>query len=563
VSGGLLFAVTFAGFIYPRLAPWLAGGFVASLIVSERLFDARLISPAELYLVDLGFVALCWLVGNTSRDRRPTEGAQQWLAGVRRERPPAATGLPYPGRGWRLAARLLWVVAAACLVWGWYVQQAAGARERAAERATADVIAHLDEFTVETRLAGQTTPVSVYDAAQYPVGSRMELYVDDRGLHQPVSEPYDASGWLLLGVFLAAIGWLGWARGVEKGNGPRLLFDEEQPVTEVAVLPGVDRFAVYAGDARPGEPAIVEIVTRPISVEEDEHGNLGSPRSLLEPRLHPASLYGVPAPGHWCAIVVNGEVVAPTRPISARKVGAPPYRMDIDGDDEDDAPTTSPISPAPDLPLRPEEVEALHASDQDRSPERVRFHTRSPLIGYLNALLLPVTIFPIARFLPDLSLGVRALLAAAVVAASCAVGWRVFMRGRVAWNGRGIAVVGAFGYKRVPWRMVTGIEHDRHHVTVHTGYSSLAVGAGSVLGFIGRRDRTVEQLANALRHTRNAAQVSPDETARWSAAVETPVAAAPLRDLPNLEAPRPPAGLYLLWLVLTPAVAWLLAAVPG
>src|SRR5215470_2557483 len=79
VAIGLLFGAAFAGFMYARLAPWIAAGFVVSLIVSERVFQPASVSPAWLYIVDAGFVGLCVLVAGVSRDRRPTDRALQWL----------------------------------------------------------------------------------------------------------------------------------------------------------------------------------------------------------------------------------------------------------------------------------------------------------------------------------------------------------------------------------------------------------------------------------------------------------------------------------------------------
>ena len=66
------------------------------------------------------------------------------------------------------------------------------------------------------------------------------------------------------------------------------------------------------------------------------------------------------------------------------------------------------------------------------------------------------------------------------------------------------------------------------------------VGAGALFGVFGRGDRGAEELANALRHARSTAGDDPDE------------------GLPRLARPRPPLGLYVLWLLGTPILAWLL-----
>src|SRR5258705_80747 len=86
-------------------------------------------------------------------------------------------------------------------------------------------------FSSGVRVAGETREINVCDAVNYPVGQKIELFVDNQGLRQPVAEPYDATLWLLLGVLLAGIGAACRARGRERGQGARQFFHEEQPVT--------------------------------------------------------------------------------------------------------------------------------------------------------------------------------------------------------------------------------------------------------------------------------------------------------------------------------------------
>ena len=515
VSLGLLAAAALAGFLFPRLAAWFAGGFVVTLIISERVLQPDLVSPAWFYVVAVGFVGLCVLVAGVSRDRHPTDRALQWLVGVRRERPPTVADLPRPGVVWRMAGRLLLVAAVACGAWGWFAQHRVDAQQRAATRTTATVTAHPDAYTVEVRLPAGPTAVGVLDAANYPVGSGMLFYVDDRGLHQPVSEPYDATGWLFLGVFLAGLAAAAGARGVELGHGPARLFDEAQPVTEVSVLVGVGVVAIYAGDARPGEPAVAELRTRL--------------RPAPTRGIRPASLFGVPAPGHWCAVVVDGEALPPTRPLTAGGSVAPPYGVD----DLDRA-------VVPRGPLRAEELAALRPADREAPPDQLRYHVRSPVGGCAIAAALPLALMLPLRTLFDLSYGAALLIAMVALAVSCALSWRLVMRDRIAWNGRGIAIVAAFGEQRVAWSEVHAIEHDRNSVTVHTGQRRLVVGAGSLFGLFGRGDRGPEELANALRHARDTAGVDPAE------------------GLPRLARPRPPISLYAVWLLGAPILAWLL-----
>jgi hypothetical protein len=317
---------------------------------------------------------------------------------------------------------------------------------------------------------------------------------------------------------------------------------------------------VRSGDARIGEPAVLRI-------RSDVTG--------VEPGPQPATLYGVPAPGHWCAVMVQGTLAIPSHPVSASPlVPAPPYGY------VQAAPDGSPPTAAPrvsDLPLRAHEVEALRARDRQASADEVLLHRRSPLSGYVSAASIPLAGSALVRFLPDLSFSVGLLIAGTALAASCLLSWRVFMRPRIAWNGQGIAVVGTFGDRRVSWRMVRGIDHDRDSVTVHTGYRSLVVSAAPRFRLLGRHDRTAEELANALRHARASAQsattaadtpVQTSDQAPGQAPGPVPGQAPArgpfptpfdeLEGLPRLDPPRAPAGLYLLWLAGTPLVAWLI-----
>jgi hypothetical protein len=543
---GLLAAAGVAGVARPRLAAWFAGGFLAALVVSERVLRASAESPAWSYLVDLAFVGLCALRANLGQDRPPSDRALQWLAVVRRERPPPAA-LPRRGRGSRLVAVVLAVPASACLLWGWYAQQRADEQQASAERVTASVTAHVDEFTLRVQFGDETATIDVIESRNYPVGERMEFYVDQRGLRQPVSEPYDASGWVFLAVLLAGFAVTLHAHGADQASALRRLFAQEQPVSEVSVLPGSGVVAVYAGDASPGEPAVAEV--RFAGAE-------------LEPRVQPALLYGVPAPGHWCALAVGGEPILPTRPLTAKNPAAPPFGTDLallDDGNDDEAPPVVQVPREADLPLRPEQIEVMRPDDRDALSSEVRLHRRSPAVGYVSAAAMPLVVVPIMQVLSSgTSYTTAALLSASLLAVSCALAFRLFLRPRIAWNDRGIAMFGPFGGKRVEWRVVTDIAQDADSVTIHTGYGALVVGAGPMFGVFGRGDRTAEALAAALRHVRSAAYASGHGPINIDAAGQ--VFAVHTDELPRLERPRPPAGLYALWLLGTPLLAVLLQA---
>jgi hypothetical protein len=143
--------------------------------------------------------------------------------------------------------------------------------------------------------------------------------------------------------------------------------------------------------------------------------------------------------------------------------------------------------------------------------------------------------------LPALPYRAALVIAGLATALACVVGWRLFLRSRLAWNAGGVAVVGTVGSGRFPWQQVRRIQPDRRDVTIGTAYRNLVVAApGGPGGFPGR---SAEQLANALRYAKERA--------------------VPDVDPPRLAAPTPPAGLYVLWLVTTPLVAWALQEVSG
>jgi hypothetical protein len=286
---------------------------------------------------------------------------------------------------------------------------------------------------------------------------------------------------------------------------------------------------VYAGDARPGERALLRI---PALLPDPE------------PEFRAATLYGVPAAGRWCTLAFDGAMVVPFGPASTRMISfAPSYGLTPPGER-----TREERAAAHDLPLRVEEIRALRVADREGLPDEVRHHARTPLTGYAGAAAMAMAGSALVKFLPALSYPFSLLIAGLALAASSALAWRAFMRARIAWNGHGIAAIGVFGSRRVPWREVRAIDYSKDVVTVHTGQTSLVVSAAPRFRFLGRSDRTAQELANALRHARSTARPVDPRTGDELAAV------------PRLEAPRVPAGLYLLWLVGTPLLAWAIHA---
>ncbi|MCW2642787.1 MAG: hypothetical protein JWP76_5093 [Dactylosporangium sp.] len=545
LTAGLLVAAAVAGFLHARVAAWLASGF-AIAVVGYDLLHPALASPEWLYVIDVAFVALCFGVGKVDRARPASGTAMTWLAGVRHERPPAPPHLPRPTVRWGAASVACALVVLGLVAWSWFGQTGMDGRQRASTTVVGEVTAQVDDVTVRVRLPdGRLTDIDVLDARGHPVGQPLALYTDAAGLHQPVSEPYDLTGWLVLAALAGGVGLACRVRGAERAAGLRALFDQPQPVTQVYVRAGWGRVAVYPADARPGEPAITELRCLPMTqalldaVPADDSDD----RQVALLPTRPALLYGVPAPEHWCTVVVDGIAAAPVRPLRT-KVGAPPFTEPVTA--------TGWRDPAfGQLPLRPEEVDALSAADRDDNPYQVHTHIQHWAIGYALIAAMPLVLVTPAKFLPTLQYGTAFVIAALATALACAVGWRLFLRSRLAWNAGGVAVVGAIGSGRFRWHQVHRIEPDRRDVTISAGASHLVVGAHGGVGNVtglgstghGSTGRSAEQLANALRYAKE--RTAPDV------------------DPPRLVTPTPPAGLYALWLVTTPLIAWTLQALSG
>jgi hypothetical protein len=528
LTAGLLCAAAVAGFLHARAAAWLATGF-AGAVVGYDLLHPALESPIWVYVVDVAFVALCFAVAAVDRGRPAAGTAMTWLAGARYERPPAPPRLPRPQARWRAGSVAFGLVALGLVAWYWSGQARMDDRQQAATRVAGSVVAQLDDITVRVRLPdGRLTDVDVLDARDHPVGRPLALYVDAAGLRQPVSEPYDLTGLLVLAALAGGAGLACGARGADRSAGLRALFDQPQPVTQVYVRAGWRTAAIYAADARRGEPAITELRCLPMTQalldavpadDSDDH------RVALLP-TRAALLYGVPAPGRWCTVVIDGVPAAPVRPLPVT-TSPPPFTEPASTGWSD------PTGGQP--PLRAEDVDSLDPADRDDNPYQVLTHSPHRAIGYAMTAAMPLVLVTPAKLLPALSYRTALVIAAVAVALACLVGWRLFLRSRVAWNLGGVAVVGAVGTGRFRWQQVDRIEPDRRDVTISVGFRSLVVAAPGLGGFTGRAAR---QLANALRYAKERAVQGVDP--------------------PRLTTPTAPAGLYVLWLVSTPLIAWAL-----
>ncbi|GEM_PF-6534024 len=561
---GVFLAAAVAGFVHAGVAAGLASGYLVANVGYDLMHPGPH-SPAWLYLVDLGFTGLCFAVARIGRVGRLCGTATTWLAGVVHERAPKPAVQPRLGRGWRVVAIGCVPIAVGIAGWGWFAQARADAQQEAAVRVTVEVVARVDEYTIRVRLPeGELADLDVLDARDHPVGQRMGMMVDGRGLRQPVSEPYDGTAWLALAVIVAGVGWACGVRGAERAARLHALFDEAQPVTWVYVRAGSGWIAVYPADARPGEPAVAEfrclVAQEPVDPVGDNQidpvgdnqidpvgdDQVDSVSRFLSP-TQPALLYGVPAPDRWCTVVVDGAPVVPTGPLRTA-VTAPAFTGPTAHGSPEPLAEPAGVDPlaAADLPLRAEEVEALGLADRDANPYQVKSHLQHPVIGYALIAAMPLVLVTAAAFLPAWPYRVTVVVSAAAMALSCVVGWRLFLRSRLAWNGGGVAVVGVVGARRLSWPAVLRIEHDQHDVMIYTADGGLVVGARTRIGQWAGADRGAPQLAIALRYARDRA------TATGSLHTVDP---------PRLAVPVPAGTLYALWFVGTAVLAWILQTV--
>ncbi|WP_433209669.1 PH domain-containing protein [Dactylosporangium sp. CS-047395] len=537
---GLVAALPVVAFVSLPVTAWLAALFFTTDAIWQ-VAHPDLASPPWLTGADAALAVLAFVAARLAPPGLGT-AAEMWAATTFHRKPPAPASLPRYGLGWRLLAVPMLLLALGIAGSALLAQSDADDRLAAADRVTAEVTAHPDEYTLEVRLPGAATArVTVGDSDEHPVGSRVAVLVGGDGLYQLVSEPYDTSGWLSLAVLIAGLAAGCLARARERSAAARALFAGEQPATEVYVWALGGRVAVYATDARPGEPALMEFFALA------RHGS---------DEIRPGILFGVPAQRHWCAVAVDGELLVPRGPARSGRF-APAYGGPAPDPDLDDA--TGVPDPAR-LPLRPEEILALRPEDVAADPETVHTHRHNRFSGYAVVLASSWPFLVIlSRLLPALPYWGAVAVTAPITAIACLSGWRLFLRPRVSWNGAGLSVVGSIGARLLVWSDVHAIRSDRHGaVTIETDHH----GAGLVVTargehpllprFLSGEERTGHQLSGALRLSMERAAARVRERVRDTVSLP-----------PAPVAPPAPALLYAAWMAETLLYALVLTGLFG
>jgi hypothetical protein len=276
-----LAAVCVVGWFHPFVAAFAAfAGAAAALAPVVRS------SPPMLSLVLVAYVLLIGGLALVTRKPRPDRGGAR---------------VPVPGSftvpRFTVAtgfAGVLLALAVGTLVFGLVRQEQATSREKKAEIIAATVVRAPSSNKIVAQVPeGSMVSVEVLSRDAYPVGSTIQLRVDANGLAQPVAEPYNATAWVGIGVFLA---WLAvglWARTRQRIREWRDLLHNPQPRLSAWYVP--EQAAIYPTDVSVGDPPIagasIPVQGRDVLVE-------------------PITLYGSARPGDLFVATTPEEVVA-------------------------------------------------------------------------------------------------------------------------------------------------------------------------------------------------------------------------------------------------------------
>ncbi|MEV7624729.1 hypothetical protein [Actinoplanes sp. NPDC089786] len=297
---------------------------------------------------------------------------------------------------------------------------------------------------------------------------------------QVSDQPVGSGAWLLAaGVGAALV-----ARARERRRAVRRLFGTVQPVRRARVVDqlGYVHVLVPAADGRTAVEFGID--TADDWSTDDEAG---------DPQTRPALLYGDPAPGEWCAVVVDGRLHVPVEPVGA--VTVVPYDADHGlpreiSDDEEQL-----VDP-----------DALRADDHLLPPGVIREHRVSPARAWCTVAAIGLgTACAAAEGMHVAGYGGDWPSVAVVALASLAAvefGWRWQIRERLYWNVGGVTAVGFRGTVSEPWTVDTAAVHDDEGaVTLAVGDSVLTVPVPPPWPRTSSQ-RTRDQLVAALRDAR-------------------------------------------------------------
>lgn len=311
---GMIGSLPLLALIELGFAAALAGTAVLATLGYEQTQTEHL--PVWFHLLFVGYAVVCGLLARLAGPSAWQRSALRHWRPVERAVPPPAR-LPRPPLVPSVVAATLLVGAIVLAGWSTLRQNAVDAQQRRAEVSTATVSDHRWPGDVELRFTDGRPGlwIPVIDTADYPVGSTVDVLVDDRGLRQLVSEPYDLSFWLVPTTLLGLAGLgLGWR--VRAGmRARRRFFLQPQPLSTVNVDRFGNRVYIYAGSGRDARPVAEIEVSDPLTLTP----HVVSDRAVL---------YGPPVPGHWGTVAIDGRILTPTGPMlpptpPAPRIGPP------------------------------------------------------------------------------------------------------------------------------------------------------------------------------------------------------------------------------------------------
>ncbi|MGK5681840.1 hypothetical protein [Actinoplanes sp. URMC 104] len=347
-----------------------------------------------------------------------------------------------------------------------------------------------------------------------------------------VAAPAEVAGFALLVVAAGGVVWVGvddaavpWlaatiaafglgcallARAVRHQAALRRLFTTPQPVHSVRAVEqeGYVHVLLPAEDGRTAREFAFDVAEpEPRHDEDDVH-------------TEAAVLYGDPRPGSWCALEVGDRLHVPVGPVG--DVVVVPYDV-VEGlpreieDDEEQL-----VDP-----------DALRPADRDAGAFQPREHRIAPQRAWTATLViglgaaLGVGELALLAGLPRAVLVVAAAIAGA---AGFEYGWRAQLRPRLRWHAGGVAAIGFRERNREPWATDSAIVHDDGGTVLLTAGQAVLTVPVPPPWPSAAHQRTADQLVAALRDAR-------------IRALET----SPLPPPPDIEVPRRPVLLYVLW----------------
>ncbi|MEU0556683.1 hypothetical protein [Dactylosporangium sp. NPDC006015] len=486
--------------------------------VADRADDSQLgwraMLPLALVAVSVGVARLRWEVPPAS---------------VVRRQPPAPRRLPLVGAMSGTVGALLVTAGFAGMGLTMWRQDRVDAQQAAADRVTAEVLEHLDDGgAVRLRLPdGTEFDAEVVAASAYPVDGRVQVLVDAAGLRQLSTEPYDITVLYLPSVLVVGGGGALLARSCTRRRMLHRLFAQPQAVYAVRALDHGDEVTVLLpgpwGTAR--QLSIFVVDERPPQGGQDEESD-----ACARVRTVPATLYGDPRAGGWCALEVQGRVRVPIRPVA--KVETVPYDSErgLPAGIEDDGEPA--VHPADLLP-------------GDRDPSTVREHRDGGLRPWAGTVIQAAAVVTVAMVSANEAVPPGALTATGIAsaAAACELGWRYRLRPGVCWSTGGVSVLTPWEHHRMAWTQQSAVElTDAGDILLTDGDATFALLATAGWPASGVT-RSPQQLVAALRHARRVA-------------LDTDPAGLP----PAPPTARRPWPLYVIWAAISAvsvALAWL------